>query len=219
MIKVLIVDDHEILRRGLSLVFELEDGFELVGEACNGDEAILKTKEADPDIVLMDIRMPEKNGIEAAREIKQRWPDKKVMMLTAIDNIDDIVTAIDCGVEGYALKSISGGELVDAVHYILSGKTYLHPFIARRAVERLKERNANGVPSTLLTPRESMVLCLMGEGRKNKEIAGQLFLSEETVKTHVSHILMKLHQADRMQAVLYAICNNLITLEKTDYEN
>ncbi len=204
------------MRRGLSLVFELEDGFDLAGEACDGFEAIQKTKEVSPDVVLMDIRMPRKNGIEAAKEIKLRWPDIKVMVLTAIDNIDDIMVAIDGGVDGYVLKNISSGELIDAVNYVLAGKTYLHPFIARKALERLHDKRSKRVwidPKTVLTPRESAVLCLMGEGCKNKEIAARLFLSEETVKTHVSHILVKLDQSDRMQAVLFAIRKNLINLD------
>ncbi len=217
MIKVLVVDDHEIMRQGISLVFELEDDFELVGEACDGGEALEKTEETAPDIILMDIRMPKKDGIQTSKEIKEKWPKIKIMALTAVDKVEEILTAIDSGIDGYMLKNVSASELLDGVRQVSDGRLYLHPSIARQVLEEQKgadvrkkarERRLHDV----LTPRESAVLSLMGEGYKNKEIAVKLFLSEETVKSHVSHILAKLEQADRMQAVLFALRHNLIKL-------
>lgn len=214
MIKVLVVDDHEIMRRGLSLVFELSEDFELVGEACDGDEACKKVETTDPDVVLMDLRMPGKDGIQASREIKRRWPRTKIMVLTAIDDEDDIVIAIEAGVDGYMLKNVSGDELTDAVRLIAGGQMYLHPLVARKALS-----GRPGCPACRanmeqhLTVCESRVLGLMAEGLKNKEIAAKLYLSEETVKSHISHILTKLDQTDRMQAVLYALRHNLVCLD------
>lgn len=221
MIKVLVVDDHEIMRKGLSLVFELDDDFELVGEACDGEEACQKVEETNPDVILMDLRMPRKNGIQASREIKRRWPQAKIMVLTAVDDEDDIAVAIESGVDGYILKNVSGDELTNAVRVIAGGQSYLHPLVARKALGK-----STGCPvcrekaAQQLTVRESRVLRLMAEGFKNKEIAAKLYLSEETVKSHVSHILTKLEQTDRMQAVLYALRHNLVCLDpETDTDS
>lgn len=214
MIRVLIVDDHEIMRKGLCLVFEYEDDFELVGEACDADDAIAKAEETRPDVVLMDIRMPGKNGIEASKEIREIVPGAKIMVLTAVDDEEDIFSAIESGVDGYMLKSVGGEQLAEAVRLIAAGQSYLHPSIARKVMERLSHKPPVGPPKAqMLTAKESLVLKLMAEGFKNKEIAGKLFLSEETVKSHVSHILAKLNQTDRMQAVLYALRHNLVALE------
>ena len=213
MIKVLVVDDHEIMRKGLSLVFELEEDFELVGEACDGEEAVAKARTACPDVILMDIRMPRKNGIQAAREIKRRQPEAKIIVLTAADDEDDIVNAIQSGVDGYILKNVSGDELTEAVRAVAAGQSYLHPAVARKALAALGRNEPTGAGPAVLTPRESLVLRLMAEGYKNKDMAAKLFLSEETVKSHVSHILTKLDQTDRMQAVLYALRHNLVALE------
>ena len=214
MIKVLVVDDHEIMRKGLSLVFELDDDFELVGEACDGDEACQKVEETRPDVILMDLRMPRKNGIQASREIKRRWPQAKIMVLTAVDDEDDIIVAIEAGVDGYILKNVSGDELTDAVRLVAGGQSYLHPLVARKAMGRLAGGHVcREKTDQRLTIRESRVLRLMAEGFKNKEIAAKLYLSEETVKSHVSHILNKLEQTDRMQAVLYALRHDLVSLE------
>jgi len=214
LIRVLVVDDHEIMRRGLSLVFELEDGFDLVGEAYDGEDAVEKVRETRPDVVLMDIRMPRKNGIQASKEIKRHWPETKIMVLSAVDEEDEIIAAIQGGIDGYMLKNTSSDELTEAVRVVAGGQLYLHPTVARKAMGKLGQGEHPSAPvGALLTARESRVLYLMAKGQRNKEIAATLYLSEETVKSHVSHILTKLEQADRMGAVLYGLRHKLIYLD------
>jgi DNA-binding NarL/FixJ family response regulator len=214
LIKVLVVDDHEIIRKGLSLVFELEDDFDLVGEARDGDEALEKVRALGPDVVLMDIKMPGKNGLQATKEIKESFEKIKIIALTALEQEDDILIALRAGVDGYVLKNIDSEELAKAVRQVAAGRSYLHPAVARRVIGKLGARRGKEACARALTPSESLVLRLMAEGQKNKEIAAKLFVSEETVKSHVSHILAKLEQTDRIQAVLYALRHNLVSLEE-----
>ena len=217
MVKIMIVDDHEIMRRGLSLVFEPEEEFDLVGEACDGEEACEKAQELRPDVILMDIRMPRKSGIIAAREIKQRYPSTKIIVLTAVDDEDDILNALNAGIDGYVLKDIGSEGLMEAVRSVESGISYLQPQVAKRVVERLGRKPAMGRKNNHeLTERETIVLGLMARGLRNKEIADKLFIGEETIKTHVSHVLEKLGQKDRMHAVLYAIRRNLVKIEQLE---
>lgn len=214
MIRVSIVDDHEIIRKGLSLVFASSDDVELVGEAAGGEEAFQMVKQTKPDVILMDLRMPGKNGIQASREIKRCGEQAKIIILSALDDEEDIVAAIECGVDGYLLKSVSAEELIDAVRVVANGKSYLHPQVARTAMAAMAESQIScDTAAKQLSVCESRVLRLMAEGFKNKEIAAKLYLSEETVKTHVSNILSKLNQTDRMQAVLFALRNNLVSLD------
>lgn len=217
MIKILIVDDHEIMRRGLSLVLESHEEFELVGQACDGEEACEKAFELLPDVILMDIRMPKKNGIMAAREIKQRHPATKIIVLTAADDEEDIFNALNSGVDGYMLKDMGSEGLVEAVRSVHSGVSYLQPQVARQVMERLSKKPTLGRGhSHDLTAAELKVLRLLCEGLKNKEMAEKLFVGEETIKSHVSHILAKLNQSDRMHAVLFAIRNKLVTVDKIE---
>ncbi len=215
MVKILIVDDHEIMRRGLSMVFESEEEFDVVGEACDGEEACEKARELRPDVILMDIRMPKKNGIMAAKEIKQRQPSTKIIVLTAVDDEDDIFNALNAGINGYVLKDIGSEGLMEAVRSVESGTSYLQPQVARRVVERLSRKPVLGRKDDYeLTECEAIVLGLMARGLRNKEMADKLYVTEETIKTHVSHVLDKLGQKDRMHAVLYAIRHNLVKIEQ-----
>jgi DNA-binding NarL/FixJ family response regulator len=214
LIKVLVVDDHEIIRKGLSLVFELEDEFELAGEARDGDEALKQVAAVRPDVVLMDIKMPRKNGLQAAKEIKEAFGETKIIVLTALEREEDILIALQIGVDGYILKNADTQELAHAVREVAAGRSYLHPAVARRVIGKLGPRQGKEACARALTPREALVLRLMADGQKNKEIAARLFLSEETVKSHVSHILAKLEQTDRIQAVLYALRHNLVSLKQ-----
>ena len=215
MVKIMIVDDHEIMRRGLSMVFESEEEFDLVGEACDGEEACEKAQELRPDVILMDIRMPKKNGIMAAKEIKQRRPSTKIIILTAVDDEDDIFNALNAGINGYVLKDIGSEGLMEAVRSVESGISYLQPQVARRIAERLSRKPALGRKEDHeLTECETIVLGLMARGFRNKDMAEKLFVTEETIKTHVSHVLEKLGQKDRMHAVLFAIRHNLVKVEQ-----
>jgi DNA-binding NarL/FixJ family response regulator len=219
-ITIMIVDDHEIMRRGLSLVLEPESEFSLVGEACDGEEAYEKAIELRPDVILMDVRMPKMNGIEAARQIKHSRPATKIIMLTALEEDEEIFDALNSGVDGYILKDMSSEGLKEAVWSVRNGVSYLQPQVARRVMERLSKKPALRTPSNYgLTERELIILKLMAAGLKNKEIAEELFISEETVKSHVSHVLQKLGQQDRMRAVLYAIRNKLVSIESTGTED
>lgn len=214
MIKVLIVDDHEIVRHGLSLLFQAANGFELVGEAQDGLEAIEMAEKTQPHIVLMDIKMPVKDGLEASREIKKRLPQTKIIVFTALDDEKEVYKAIEIGVEGYVIKNVSSEELLDIIKRVAKGQLFLHPEIANKLISPpLAYSEPEVTCYSPLTPREELVLRLMAQGYKNKEIAAKLFLSEETVKTHVSNILNKLNQTDRLQAVIYALKNQLVTLE------
>lgn len=213
MIRIMIADDHEIMRRGLSLVLNSEPEFELVDEARDGEEACEKAMSLRPDVILMDVRMPKKNGIEAAAEIKRSRPEIKIIMLTAGDEDSDIFEALNSGVDGYILKDIGGLGLMEAVRSVQSGVSYLQPQVARRVMERLTRKPGAAQKNHSLTDREIATLQLMAGGLKNKEIAAKLFISEETVKTHISSILSKLEQKDRMHAVLYAIRHNIVADE------
>ena len=216
MLRILVVDDHEIMRKGLVSIFGVEKDCEIVGEAAGADEAFGLIEKLAPDIVLMDIRMPGIDGSKATTMIRGRYPEVKVIALTAVDDEDQVIEIIENGVHGYILKSTSPTELVRAVRDVAGGDSYLHPQIARTVMERMRSVPPTGdTPSTLLSSREVRVLHLMAEGCKNREIADKLFLSEETVKTHVSNILTKLGQADRVQAVLYAIRQKILRLENS----
>lgn len=216
MLRLLVVDDHEIMRKGLVSIFSVENDCEIVGEAAGAEEAFGLIEELSPDIVLMDIRMPGLDGIKATLIIRDKYPDVKVIALTAVNEEEEVIEIVENGVHGYILKSTSPVELVKAVRAVAAGDSYLHPQIARMVMERMRNLApaADGAQS-LLTLRETRVLHLMAEGYKNREIADKLFLSEETVKTHVSNILAKLNQTDRVQAVLHAIRQKVLRIENS----
>lgn len=215
MIRILIVDDHEIMRQGLVSLFEREADFEVVGEAGDGEEALVKVAELDPDVVLLDIKMPKIDGLSAAALIHERHPQTKTIILTAVEDDEEVFEAIESGIDGYLLKSASSAELMWAVRVVNEGEKYLHPLVTRKVMDRISNRpEVVGERQPQLTERELKVLKLMAQGYKNREIASKLFLGEETVKSHVSNILNKLEQTDRVQAVFYALRNGLIKIEE-----
>lgn len=214
--RILIVDDHSVVRRGLEMVLTLEKDFQVIGDAANGDEAVDKAKRLSPDLVLLDIKMPRMDGIAAAREIKKYCPRTRVLMLTGIEMDSEIVQALEAGADGYVLKDVSPEELIRAIRVIGEGEAYLQPSVTKRVLQRVRgSRRLRREPHLIeqLTPREHEILTLMATSATNKEIAGNLSISEETVRSHSKNILAKLGQPNRTQAVLYALRNGLIDLE------
>jgi len=217
-VRVLLVDDHALFRRGLALVLESEDDVEVVGEADDGEDAILKTRDLAPDVVLMDVRMPRMNGIEATRLIADTTPACRIIMLTVSDDEDDLYEAIKAGASGYLLKEISIEQVADAVRAVMQGQTLISPSMASKLIVEftdLAERAADhhALPAPRLTDRELDVLRLVAQGLTNRQIAAQLSIAENTVKNHVRNILEKLHLHSRMEAVLYAVRTKLFDLD------
>jgi two-component system, NarL family, response regulator LiaR len=210
-IRVLVADDHPVVRHGLRTLLELQDDLEPVGEAADGAEAIRLVEETLPDVVLMDLVMPEMDGIEAIRRIRAFSPSTKVIVLTSFGEDDKVFPAIKAGAAGYLLKDVHPDELTDAVRRVQRGEALLHPAVAARLMREFADDRESGADQ--LTERELEVLGLIARGRSNKQIALELVLSEKTVKTHVSNILAKLHLADRTQAALYAVRRRLVDLE------
>jgi NarL family two-component system response regulator LiaR len=204
-IRVLIVDDHGVVRQGLRTYLELLDDIEVIGEAENGLEALGQVRQHRPDVVLMDLVMPEMDGIEATRQICATSPSTRVIVLTSFADDEKVFPAIKAGAAGYLLKDVSPAELANAIRAVQAGETHLHPDITKKLVEQLAgpKPDSEPVPDDL-TPRELEVLRLIGQGMNNREISQTLTISEKTVKTHVSNILGKLHLADRTQAAIYA---------------
>lgn len=208
-IKILIVDDHAVVREGLRTYLELEDNLTIVGEAANGREAVDKVPVLRPDVVLMDLLMPEMDGIAATKAIKEATPDVKVIVLTSFQDDEHIMPAIEAGATGYLLKDVSAPELVKAIAGAFQGQAQLHPEIARKLMEQVRQPRRRDDPAEDLTPRERDVLKLIASGMSNKEIARELVMTERTVKGHVSNILGKLSLQDRTQAALYAVRHGL----------
>lgn len=207
-ITVLIVDDHAVVRQGLRTFLELQDDIEVVGEAENGVQAVEQTRQRGPDVVLMDLVMPEMDGIEATRRICALRPDTKVIALTSFAADDKVFPAIKAGASGYQLKDVSPSDLADAIRAAHQGETLLHPEVAKRLMNKVAG-GAEEPASEELTERELEVLRLVASGLSNKEIAQELTISDKTVKTHISNILSKLHLADRTQAAIYALKKGL----------
>lgn len=211
MIRVLIVDDHAIVRKGIRALLVESGGFEIVAEAANGQEAVLAAEKTRPDVILMDLLMPGMDGIEATRQITDRQPEARILVLTSFAADNKLFPAIKAGALGYLLKDSSPEELVRAIHQVHRGEPALHPTIARKLLQEVA-RPANLEPAPeALTVREVAVLRLIAQGLSNQEIADELSVSEPTVRTHVSRILGKLHLASRTQAALYAVQGGLIS--------
>jgi DNA-binding NarL/FixJ family response regulator len=217
-IRVLIVDDHALFRRGLQMVLESEPDIDVVGEASDGHEAIERAEAATPDVVLMDVRMPRRTGIEATRAIKDTLPSTKILMLTISDEEADLYEAIKAGASGYLLKEISIEEVASAVRKVNQGQSLISPSMASKLlsefaamVKRRDERTQ--VPGPRLTDRELEVLKLVAKGMNNRDIGSELFISENTVKNHVRNILEKLHLHSRMEAVVYAVREKLLDIK------
>jgi two-component system NarL family response regulator len=214
---VLIVDDHALFRRGLEMVLAEEPDIEVVGEASDGAEAVEKADQALPDVVLMDIRMPRSSGIEACRAMKELSPSAKIVMLTISDEEEDLFEAIRAGASGYLLKDIPYDEVADVVRAVHGGQSLINPSMAAKLLaefagmaSRDGSERAEQVPAPRLTEREIEVLKLVARGMNNRDIAKELFISENTVKNHVRNILEKLQIHSRMEAVMIAVRENLI---------
>jgi DNA-binding NarL/FixJ family response regulator len=243
-IRILLVDDQPLLRMGFRLILEGQDDLRIVGEASDGAEAVRQVRELDPDVVLMDVRMPVLDGIEATRAITASGSCAKVIILTTFDLDEYAFTGLQAGASAFLLKDVAPVELINAVHVVASGDAVVAPRITRRLLETYvrgkrppapggapgahtsgtnRSRQPNGVQSQrdplleALTPRETEMLEAMAEGLSNAEIARKFFLSEATVKTHVRRILTKLHLRDRVQAVVYAYETGLVIPSNTDY--
>jgi len=217
-LKILIVDDHALFRRGIQMVLEQEDGIEVVGEATDGQEAVEKAEELMPDVVLMDVRMPKRSGIEATSAIREAIPHAKILMLTVSDEEEDLYEAIKAGASGYLLKEISTEDVADAIRSVWTGQSRISPAMASKLLNefqamsrRAEERES--VHSPRLTDREMEVLRLVAKGMNNRDIAKELFISENTVKNHVRNILEKLQLHSRMEAVVYAVREKLLEIK------
>lgn len=211
-IKILIADDHPVVREGLSAMLSKEQDIQVVGEAGNGAEAINKAKELQPDIVLMDLRMPEVDGVEAMRQIGTENPDIKFIVLTTYDNDEYIFKGIEAGARAYLLKDAPREELFKAIRAVYRGESLIQPAIAGKVLERFAELSRQARVPDALSERELEVLRLMAKGAANKEIAAGLYISESTVKTHIQSIFQKLGVSDRTEAVTRAIRQGIIRL-------
>ncbi|GAA1254576.1 LuxR family two component transcriptional regulator [Oryzihumus leptocrescens] len=216
-IRVLVVDDHVLYRRGLELVLGQEADIDIVGEAGDGHEAIRRTEELLPDVVLMDVRMPRRSGIEACTAIKELVPSTKIVMLTISDEESDLYEAVRAGANGYLLKDVPGEQIADGIRAVSTGQSLISPSMASKLlsefalmIKRHEERPAMPVPR--LTERELEVLKLVARGMANRDIAKALFISENTVKNHVRNILEKLQLHSRMEAAMYAVREKLLDL-------
>ncbi len=210
-ISVLIVDDHGIVRAGLRAVINAEPDMKLVGEAGDGEEACQKALALKPDVIVMDLMMPRKNGLDATREIRQADPQARILVLTSFGDDEMVFAAIKAGALGYLLKESSAQELPDAIRCLYRGESSLHPSIARKLVLRCAD-DSIAAPGDL-TETEIAVLKLMAHGYKNQAIADQLNISERTARFHVSNVMSKLHLENRTEAALYAIRKGLVRPE------
>ncbi len=224
-IRIVIADDHALVREGLRSMLEDEPGLEVVGEASNGREAIELCRRSRPDLVLMDVRMPDMDGLEATRAIKREYPSIGVLMVTMHENPDYLLEALGAGAAGYILKGASGDRLLSAINRTIEGESPLDQELAARLLRRLADERAEeaqpspqpqrraGPPGEALTPRETEVLRLVAQGQSNPEIAQTLTISRATAKVHVERIIRKLNVSDRTQAAVYAIEMGLLTPE------
>lgn len=215
-IRVLVADDHVVVRKGLSALLATEPDIEVVGEAENGHEAVTQAERLRPDVILMDLVMPEMDGIEAIHRITTHQPEARILVLTSFAADDKVFPAIKAGALGYLLKDSGPEELVGAIHQVYRGESSLHPAIARKLLQELSRPSEQPPTPEPLTEREVEVLQLVARGRSNREIAGKLTISEATARTHVSNILHKLHLASRTQAALYALREGLASLDDDD---
>lgn len=213
-IKLLLADDHTMVRRGLQVFLSTQTDLELIGEASTGQETLEKVAILQPDIVLMDINMPGINGIEATKQIKLLHAQVKVIILTSFSDQDHVLPALRSGAKGYLLKDVEPEDLAQAIRRVYQGKVELHPDIAEQLVNQYAESDQTAFPPNdgsiyELTKRELDVLRLIASGKSNRSIAEELCITEKTVKTHVSHVLSKLGMSDRTQAAIYAIKHGL----------
>jgi len=211
LIKIIIADDHPLIRQGLRVVIEAQPDMELVAEASNGEQAIQQALALKPDIVIMDLQMPVKDGLAATREIAQADPQAQVLVLTSFPDDDNVYAAIKAGAMGFLLKDSSAEYLLDAIRTVSRGESVLHPTIARKLMQEIRQPPRLPPTTEPLTPREVEVLGCLTQGMANQQIARQLSISVRTVSTHVRNILDKLHLANRTQAALYALDQGIVS--------
>jgi DNA-binding NarL/FixJ family response regulator len=204
-LRLLVVDDHEVVRQGLVALLDRRDGFEVVAEAGTAAEAVQQAHRHEPDIVIMDVRLPDGSGVEACREIRAERPATRVVMLTSYPDEEAVLSAIVAGASGYLLKQIRARDLVSALEAVGRGESLLDPAVTEKVLERVRRIATGGAADELaaLTPQEKKILLLVAEGKTNKEIAAEVFLSDKTVKNYVSSILAKLNLERRAQAAAY----------------
>jgi DNA-binding NarL/FixJ family response regulator len=213
VIRVVIADDHAVVREGLRAFLALQDDVEVVAEAADGEEAVSAVDRFTTDVALVDLVMPRVDGIEAIRRIRAAHPETRVIVLTSFVDEDKMLPAVRAGASGYLLKDVQPQELVEAIRTVHGGGTLLHPAVVEELVREVSRDGERGRPESPLTEREREVLALIARGRANKAIAFELGVAEKTVKTHVSNILAKLGLTDRTQAALYAVREGLVDPE------
>jgi len=209
LIKVLFVDDHEMVRIGVSSYLSAQSDIEVVGEADNGKTAVQLALSLRPDIILMDLVMPEMDGIDATKQIMEEWPEAKIIIVTSFLDDEKVYPALEAGASSYMLKTSKASEIADAVRATFDGQSVLEPEVTGKMMVKMRQKK-QVLPHEELTAREMEILLLMAEGKSNQEIADQLFIAIKTVKTHVSNILSKLEVQDRTQAVIYAFKHSLV---------
>ena len=214
-IRVLVTDDHTVVRKGLSALITSEPGMEVIGEASDGEEAVFKARTLKPDVILMDLVMPRKDGIEAITEIKSDDPDARILVLTSLSDDNKIMGALKAGALGYLLKDASPDELLKAIRDVHRGESHLHPSVAQKVIHSLRTPEEES-REEVLTGRENEILKLVAKGFPNQQIAKELDISERTVRTHVSNILRKLHLPNRTQAALYALREGLVSQDEIE---
>ena len=217
-IRLMIVDDHEVVRLGMRAAFELEADIEVVGEAGDGEEALAKMGVLDPQVILMDVRMQRMSGIEACREIKSRYPGIRIVMITSYSDEEAVFDSIMAGADGYLLKNVSRTELLKALRAVAAGQSLLDAGTSQKAIARMTGMASGNVqaPGEDLTEREREVLALVARGYTNKQIAETLFVSEKTARNHVSHILEKLGLSRRSEAAAFAVEHKLVPPQKRE---
>ena len=213
-IRVFHADDHAIVREGVKALLSTEPGMQLVGSADNGDAAIIGALALRPDVILLDLQMPRRSGIEAIKEIKQAWPEANILVLTSFGGDEEVFPAIQAGALGYLLKDSSPQDLLQAIRDVYDGRSSLHPSVALKVIQELKKLPELPPTTEPLTDREVEILRLVAEGLTNHDIAQKLVVSERTVRTHVSNILSKLHLANRTQAALHALREGIARLKE-----
>ena len=211
MIHVLLVDDHEMVRLGVSSYLSMQDDIEVIDEAKNGREGVEKALSLKPDIILMDLVMPEMDGIEATKEILEKWPQAKIIILTSFIDDEEVFPAINAGAKSYILKTASASQIAKAIRDTYQGDGVFEPQVTDKLVNRIQMKQQHFLHEDL-TQRELEVLLLIAQGKSNQEIADELFITLKTVKTHVSNILSKLEVEDRTQATIYAFKHQLIKM-------
>jgi NarL family two-component system response regulator LiaR len=214
LIRVLIVDDHPVVRKGMTTLLAGEEDIDIVGEASNGKQALDQVEKLHPDVILMDLVMPEMDGIEAIQRISSQYPEIRILVMTSFTADEKVFPSIKAGALGYLLKDSDPEDMIRMIHQVYRGELSLHPMIARKVIQELNRPADQALTTEPLTEREVEILQLIAQGLNNQEIADRLNLKDATVRTHVSNILGKLHLANRVQATLYALRKGLTSLDK-----